>query len=130
MAGMDTSTFSNPFIMCFLDLGPLNVTIPFTFFAGILTYAWPFTHSTTSLIVVTIIYGFCSGSYVALLSAPIINLGGEGDVGRRVGMFMTFTAMGSIVGTPISGAINARTGGFEAVGLYAGMFPDSMIVAA
>ncbi|KXN92400.1 Riboflavin transporter MCH5 [Leucoagaricus sp. SymC.cos] len=100
--------------------GPLNITVPFTLCAGILIYTWPFAHSTASLIIVTLIYGFCSGTYVALLSAPIINLGGEGDVGRRVGMLMTFIALGSVVGPPISGAINAKTGGFEGVGLYAG----------
>ncbi|KAF9443207.1 MFS general substrate transporter [Macrolepiota fuliginosa MF-IS2] len=101
-------------------IGPLNVMIPFTFFAGILTYAWPFTRSTSSLVVVTLIYGFCSGTFVSLLSNPIMNFGGEGDAGRRIGMFMTITALGALAGPPISGAINASTGGFEAVGLYAG----------
>ncbi|KXN87189.1 Riboflavin transporter MCH5 [Leucoagaricus sp. SymC.cos] len=100
--------------------GCMNIMIPFTFFAGILTYAWPFTHSTASLIVVTLIYGFCSGTYVSLLTAPIMNFGGEGDVGRRIGMFMTITALGAVAGPPISGAINAATGDFEGVGLYAG----------
>ncbi|KAJ3565582.1 hypothetical protein NP233_g7544 [Leucocoprinus birnbaumii] len=101
------------------SIGHLNIMIPFTLFAGILTYAWPFTHSTASLIVVTVIYGFCSGTYVSLLTAPIMTFGGEGDVGRRIGMFMTITALGAVAGPPISGAINAATGGFEAVGLYA-----------
>ncbi|KAF9448292.1 MFS general substrate transporter [Macrolepiota fuliginosa MF-IS2] len=101
-------------------VGPMNVMIPFTFFSGILTYAWPFTHSTGSLIVVTIIYGYCSGMYVCLLTNPIMNFGGEGDAGRRIGMFMSITALGALAGPPISGAINASTGGFEAVGLYAG----------
>jgi MFS family permease len=103
-------------------LGPLNITAPFTLFAGVLTYAWPFTRSTPSLIVVTVIYGFFSGTYVALLSAPVMNLGREGDVGRRIGMFMTFTALGALVGPPISGAINAKTGRFEGVALFAGKF--------
>lgn len=54
------------------------------------------------------------------MSNPIMNFGGEGDVGRRFGMFMSITAIGALAGPPISGAINGRTGGFEAVGLYAG----------
>ncbi len=94
--------------------------IPFTLLAGILTYAWPFAHSTPSLIVVTLIYGFSSGTYVSLMANPIMNFGGEGDVGRRIGMYMTITALGALAGPPISGAINAKTGGFEGVGLYAG----------
>ena len=35
----------------------MNVMIPFTAGAGILTYAWPFAQSKPSLIAVTVIYG-------------------------------------------------------------------------
>lgn len=42
------------------------------------------------------------------------------DVGRRVGMTMTFLAFGGLFGPPISGAINQSTGSFNAVGVYAG----------
>ncbi len=98
----------------------MNVMIPFTLLAGVLTYAWPFTHSTASLIVVTLLYGFCSGAYVSLMANPIMNFGEEGDVGRRIGMFLSITAIGALAGPPISGAINAKTGGFKGVGLYAG----------
>jgi MCP family monocarboxylic acid transporter-like MFS transporter 10 len=104
----------------FLTIGPMNVIIPTTLVAGVLTYAWPFATSTAPLIVVTIFYGFFSGTYVALLSNPIMDFGGEGDVGRRVGMYMSITALGAVAGPPISGAINAKTGGFQAVGFYAG----------
>lgn len=63
---------------------------------------------------------FCSGSYVSLLANPIMDLGDAGDIGRRVGMFMSILALGALAGPPISGAINRTTGGFEAVGFYAG----------
>lgn len=105
-------------LVCFI--GAITVMIPSTLAAGILTYAWPFARSTASLIVVTILYGFCSGTYVALLSNPMMDIGGEGDVGRRVGMFMSITALGAVAGPPISGAINAGTGGYQGVGYYAG----------
>ena len=36
-------------------------------------------------------------------------------------MFTTIFAAGALVGPPISGAIYVATGGFEAVGYYAGM---------
>lgn len=98
----------------------MNIMIPFTFVAGILTYAWPFARSTAALIAVTLLYGYSSGMYVSLLGNPLMNFGGEGDVGRRIGMFMSITAIGALAGPPISGAINSSTGGFEAVGLYAG----------
>lgn len=59
------------------------------------------------------------------MANPIMNFGNEGDVGRRSGMYYTITALGAVAGPPISGAINARTGGFEGVGLFAGTLKTS-----
>ena len=64
---------------------------------------------------------FSSGVYVSLLSNPIMEMGETFDVGRRIGMFLTITAVGALVGPPISGAINTATGNFKAVGFYAGL---------
>ena len=41
-----------------IKLGAMNVMIPFTALAGIMTYAWPFAKTEASLIVVTVLYGF------------------------------------------------------------------------
>ncbi|KAI6040592.1 MFS general substrate transporter [Pisolithus marmoratus] len=101
-------------------IGPLNVMIPFTGLAGILTFAWPYASGQGALIGVSVIYGFASGTYVSLIAAPPMAMGDVGDVGRRVGMFFTIAALGTLVGTPISGAINAQTGGFKDPGFYAG----------
>ncbi|KAF9053370.1 MFS general substrate transporter [Panaeolus papilionaceus] len=100
--------------------GPINAMLPFTIFAGILTYAWPFARSEKTLIVVTVIYGFCSGVYVSLLSNPLMEMGSTDDVGRRIGMFMSIVAFGAVIGPPISGAISSATGDFKDVGFYAG----------
>ncbi|KAF9524485.1 MFS general substrate transporter [Crepidotus variabilis] len=101
-------------------LGPMNVMIPMTIGAGVLTYAWPFARSEASLIVVTLIYGFFAGAYVSLVCNPIMDMGDTSDVGRRVGMFLSIMALGAVAGPPISGAIAAATGSFVAVGVYAG----------
>lgn len=63
---------------------------------------------------------FASGSYVALLSNPLMEMGDTRDVGRRIGMFMSILALGAVAGPPISGAINLATGSYKAVGYYAG----------
>lgn len=108
-------------------IGSLNTMIPFTIIAAVMTFAWPFCHSRGALIAVSVLYGFSSGSYVSLLSNPIIEFGSIDDVGRRVGMTMSVLALGAVCGPPISGAIHSATegGGFENVGYYAG----SMILA-
>lgn len=53
-------------------------------------------------------------------------MGTAHDVGRRVGMAMTIFAIGALAGPPISGAINASTGGYRAVGYYAGTRLDEV----
>lgn len=106
-------------------VGAGNVMIPSNFVCAILTFAWPFARTKASLTVIAVIYGFGVGSYVSLNAVPIIAMGEIGDAGRRIGMFMTILSAGALIGPPISGAINDRTGGYEAVGYYAG----SMILA-
>ncbi|KAJ8700393.1 hypothetical protein PTI98_003422 [Pleurotus ostreatus] len=100
--------------------GPINAMIPTTAIAGILTYAWPFAQDKSSLIAIAVLYGFFSGTYTSLLAKPMMELGDTGDVGRRLGMFMSILAIGALIGPPISGAINTATGGFHVVGYYAG----------
>ncbi|KAI6040589.1 MFS general substrate transporter [Pisolithus marmoratus] len=101
-------------------IGPLNAMIPFISLAGILTCVWPYVSSQEALIGISVIYGFASGTFISLVAAPPMAMGDVGDVGRRVGMCFTISALGSLVGTPISGLINARTEGYKGPGLYAG----------
>jgi len=42
------------------------------------------------------------------------------DVGRLTGMFLSCLSVGALIGPPISGAIADATGGYKAVGCYAG----------
>jgi len=60
------------------------------------------------------------GAYASSFQMPLYELGDIEDVGRRAGMCMAFAGLGAIAGPPISGAINNATGGFSAVGFYAG----------
>lgn len=100
--------------------GALNIMIPSTFVAGILTYAWPFVTNKGGYVVVGLIYGISSGVFVSMLAAPLVEMGETHDVGLRLGMFFTILALGALAGPPISGAINEATDGFKAVGYYAG----------
>jgi MFS family permease len=103
--------------------GPLNVMTPALFFAGVMTFLWPHAHGPGMLIPLALFYGAASGAYVGVFSTPLIALGDSRDVGRRIGMFLTILSLGALAGPPISGAIVSATGGYDAVGNYAGMFP-------
>ena len=104
--------------------GPLTVTAPLNLLCAIMTYIWP--HATTKgpLIVIGIIYGFCSGAYVSLVPAPFIMMGDTHDAGRRTGTAFSVIAFGALAGPPVSGAIYQATGGFNDVGYYAGNVLD------
>jgi len=102
-------------------LGPLTVTAPLTLLCAVMTYVWPFATSKGALVIISIIYGFCSGAYVSLLPVPVVMMGDMHDAGRRTGIAMSVVALGAIAGPPISGAIFQVTDGFKAVGYYAGI---------
>ena len=105
--------------------GPLNVMTPAVFFAGVMTFLWPHAHGPGTLIPLALFYGAASGAFAGLIGAPLIALGDSRDVGRRIGMFLTILSLGTLAGPPISGAIVSATGGYDAVGNYAGIFPNS-----
>ena len=69
-------------------------------------------------------FSVSSGTFLSLLTVPIAEMGQTHNHGLRVGMFFTVVALGALVGPPISGAINVATGGYNAVGIYAGMYID------
>jgi len=108
-------------------LGALTITAPLTLLCAIMTYVWPFAATKGSLIAIGIIYGFCSGAYVSLLPTPLMMMGDMHDAGRRSGIAMTGIALGAVAGPPISGAIAQATGGFKAVGYYAGNVPVPLL---
>ncbi|KZS99111.1 MFS general substrate transporter [Sistotremastrum niveocremeum HHB9708] len=101
-------------------MGCLTIMIPGTALAAVLTYAWPFARSLGPLIAIAILYGFSSGVFVGLVAIPLVHMGETADAGRRTGMLFTILSVAALVGPPISGAVAERSGGYEAVGFYAG----------
>ncbi|KAF7304312.1 MFS domain-containing protein [Mycena chlorophos] len=101
--------------------GPLNVLVPMTLVAAVMTFAWPFAQIKGALTAVAVLYGIVSGSYISTFALPLITMGPLTDIGRRTGMTLTIAAFGALFGPPISGAILRAPGGsFADVGYYAG----------
>ncbi|KAK7057635.1 MFS domain-containing protein [Favolaschia claudopus] len=101
-------------------IGAVNIILPFSGVAAVMTFVWPLAHSKGAFVAIAIIYGFSSGAFVSSFLLPMFYLGEVADVGRRSGMAQTLTAIGALAGPPISGAINTASGGYHAVGYYAG----------
>lgn len=107
--------------------GPLNMLVPCALAAAILAFGWIGIMTTPGLIVFAILYGFFSGAYVSLPPTALVSLSPDLRViGTRMGMSFAISALGLLVGTPVSGAILNSTGHFLGPQLLAG----STILAA
>ena len=103
-------------------MGPVNMLIPTALTTGIIALCWIGIHNTGGLIVYAILYGFLSGGFVSLPSVALTSLTPDlSRLGTRMGMCSVICSLGSLCGTPISGAILDGTGGWVGVALFSGM---------
>ncbi|KAJ7614783.1 MFS general substrate transporter [Roridomyces roridus] len=100
--------------------GPMNVTIVMTVLTGVSTYAWPFCRTVGKITVISIVYGFFSGSWIALIGSIIGQMGDVDDMGRRLGVVNTLASVGTVCGPPISGLFTSSAVGYKGVGYFAG----------
>ena len=77
-----------------------------TILSGILCYAmWLPAQSVNVVIAFTCLYGFCSGILISVTPAVIGQLTPEERLGARLGAFFSTTAIATLIGTPIGGAL-------------------------
>jgi MFS family permease len=68
-----------------------------------------------------VLFGFVSGTFVSLPPTIFVHITkNRGMIGTRMGMGFAFTAIGFLVGTPISGAI-LDANGYAHVWLFGGL---------
>ncbi|KAF2144961.1 uncharacterized protein K452DRAFT_284346 [Aplosporella prunicola CBS 121167] len=101
--------------------GPFNIIVPCAAITGTLTLCLiPVTH-TAPLIVVAILYGFFSGTFVSLPPTVLVHLAPErSKIGTRMGMAFAAIACGILVGTPVAGVI-LNAVGFKYVWVFGGV---------
>lgn len=101
-------------------IGAVNMGVPMTMLMFITSFIWPHVRAQSSLIAVAAINGFATGTWFSSFILPTYDLGKVEDAGRRVGILMTASSLGVLVGPPIAGAIIRETGGYAVAGYYAG----------
>jgi predicted MFS family arabinose efflux permease len=101
--------------------GPFNMIVPCASAAGVIIFGLIGSHSLGSIIVISILYGFFSGSFVSLPPACFVSLSlpNRGVIGTRMGMGFAITGIGGLIGSPIAGQILASHG-WTATWAYAG----------
>lgn len=102
------------------SIGPLNIQAPATLIAGVLVFTWIPAHSIGSVMVVSVLYGFFSGSLVSLPPSSIASMTPNmGELGGRIGMVFLAMAFGSLIGSPVAGAI-VQQSGYNGARVYGG----------
>ncbi|KAI0737623.1 MFS general substrate transporter [Daedaleopsis nitida] len=87
-------------------LGVGNMVIGSTFVCAIMILAMIGLGSVASVVIIAVIYGFFSGVYVSLLAPFIASMTEDmSELGARLGIAFFCCGIGSLIGTPIEGAL-------------------------
>lgn len=87
-------------------VGRLNLLYPMTILSGILCYAiWLPAQSVKLVIAFVCLYGFCSGIFISVTPAVVAQITPEDKLGARLGAFFSTTAIATLIGNPIGGAL-------------------------
>ncbi|KAL6806292.1 putative monocarboxylate permease [Trichoderma sp. SZMC 28013] len=102
-------------------IGPLNIQVPATLIAGVLVFTWIPAQSMGSIMAIAILYGFFSGSLVSVPPTAIASMTANmNELGGRIGMCFLAMAFGSLIGSPVTGAI-VQSVGYDSARIYAGI---------
>ena len=92
-------------------IGPLNISVPFCLFCGVVAFCWTSLSSIGQCIVFSIFYAFFSGTFVSIMGPAIASLCVDLSlVGTHMGMSLAFAALGLLIGNPIAGVLLDKYG--------------------
>ena len=84
--------------------GPLNVLVPCAALSGILTLCLLAVHNVGGIVVIALIFGFFSGSFVSLPATVFVHLtANRALIGTRMGQGFSIVSVAVLIGTPIAG---------------------------
>ncbi|CAN6623026.1 probable transporter Mch2p [Trichomonascus vanleenenianus] len=104
-------------------VGPMNVMILSTMAAGVLAFAWIGIKDSAGVIVFAVLYGFFSGTNVAVTPPCIASMTKDMSlIGTRLGMCFFVAGFGLLIGSPVAGALVKRMdGGYLGAQLFSGL---------
>jgi predicted MFS family arabinose efflux permease len=86
--------------------GPLNVQIPTFAAAAVFSFGWIGATNLAGLTIISLLFGYCSGTALALMAPTIGSLVPSIDVlGTWTGTSLSVAGLGILIGTPVAGVI-------------------------
>ncbi|KAL0945825.1 hypothetical protein HGRIS_012109 [Hohenbuehelia grisea] len=86
--------------------GVYTVVIPCVVVCAVLNFCTLGIHTAAGTLLFAVLFGFFSGAYIGLFAPMIASLArNDAEMGSRMGICFTFTGIGGLLGTPISGAL-------------------------
>ncbi|KAI1907909.1 hypothetical protein LOZ61_005856 [Ophidiomyces ophidiicola] len=103
-------------------IGPINVMIPCAFISAVLCFCIISIKSVAGLLVLMVLYGFFSGTFVSSPTATIVSISthSRGTIGTRLGQSFGIVSFGLLIGTPVGGVVLGKHG-FRNLWVFAGV---------
>ncbi|RAH76811.1 putative MFS transporter [Aspergillus japonicus CBS 114.51] len=103
-------------------IGRFNGLVLAAAISGVLILCWRAVDSKGSMIVFALLFGFFSGAVIGLFTATVAMTAPRPNVmGSYMGMALGVLSLACLTGTPITGAMINRSGGYEAAIVFAGV---------
>lgn len=103
-------------------LGRMNALAAAAISSGILIFCMMRLNSNASIIVFSILYGFCSGAIVSGMTVVMAQIPLDPrNIGTYMGMGMGVVGVAALIGPPIDGAFVAKFHGFSQVEIFSGV---------
>jgi MCP family monocarboxylic acid transporter-like MFS transporter 10 len=88
------------------QIGRLNLLWPMVLCTGCLCiFIWLLINSLAAVVLFACLYGFGTGTFLALMPSVVGQITPDESLGARVGAFYSIVAIASLVGTPIGSAL-------------------------
>ncbi|KAI0043848.1 MFS general substrate transporter [Auriscalpium vulgare] len=92
------------------QLGPVNLAVAISVGCTAVTFSLLCITSVGGIVAFALLYGFCAGAYVSLISPALYSLSeNEWEVGIRLGLALSLSSVGALTGPPIDGALLGDT---------------------
>lgn len=103
--------------------GPYNTFVSVSALAGVLVLAFYIpAASATAIFVFSVMFGFTTGAYIALLAPLVVKISPLSESGYRIGLLFCLSSVSGLVTNPIAGAIVERWhGDYTGMKIFSGV---------